>query len=419
MAAGRELEDIGSLPKNHDLFQNPDYPDRSMSLNSDHGDSLDYLQSFNERNSHLTFQRPPEDSDDEPLLDLDEAGPSCNHTGPCSCPITVGTTRRPRFRDKKARNQLLICCVLSFLFMIGEFTGGYLANSLAIMTDAAHMFSDFGSFLISLAALWIGSRQPTNKMTFGYYRAEVLGALVSVLIIWLLTGILVFEAVQRIIHKSAPIEGDTMLITAGCSVAFNILLTIVLHFQGRSHGHSHGLSHGHSHGGTSRVHEGESDGRNINVRAAFIHVIGDLLQSVGVLIAAYIIRYKPEYQIADPICTFLFSGLVLVTTVTILRDTIRVLLEATPRSIDVCAVKRDLAILPGVRGVHNLHVWSLTMDKNVLNVHLVLAQDADHEVVLESATWRIRKNYPIQHCAIQVEKCCTPCIQETKGAAEG
>ncbi|XP_078580884.1 proton-coupled zinc antiporter SLC30A2-like isoform X1 [Branchiostoma floridae x Branchiostoma japonicum] len=411
MAAGRELEDIGSraLPRNLDLCPNHD---RSMSLNSDHGDSLDYLQSFNERNAHLSFQRPLEDSDDEPLLDIGEGGPSCNHTGPCSCPPagTTTTSRRPRFRDKKARNQLLICCVLSFLFMIGEFIGGYLAHSLAIMTDAAHMFSDFGSFLISLGALWIGSRQPTHKMTFGYYRAEVLGALVSVLIIWLLTGILVYEAVQRIIHKSIQIQGDTMLITAGCSVAFNILLTIILHFQGRSHGHSHG--------GSSRVNDGESGGRNINVRAAFIHVIGDLLQSVGVLIAAYIIRYKPEYQIADPICTFLFSGLVLVTTFTILRDTIRVLLEATPRSIDVSAVKRDLAILPGVRGVHNLHVWSLTMDKNVLNVHLILGQDADHEAVLHSATWRIRKNYPIHHCAIQVEKACPSSVLETKGVVE-
>ncbi|KAI8495606.1 PREDICTED: zinc transporter 2-like [Branchiostoma belcheri] len=416
MAAGRELEDISSrsIPRQFDLLpNNHDYPDRSMSLNSDHGESLDYLQSFNERNSHLTFQRSLDDSDDEPLLDLDEAGPSCNHTGPCSCPTdgTSGTPRRPRFRDKKARNQLIICCVLCFLFMIGEFIGGYLAHSLAIMTDAAHMFSDFGSFLISLAALWIGSRQPTDKMTFGYYRAEVLGALVSVLIIWLLTGILVYEAVQRIIYKTIQIEGDTMLITAGCSVAFNIILTIILHFQGRSHGHSHG--------GTQRVSDGESGGRNINVRAAFIHVLGDLLQSVGVLIAAYIIRYKPEYQIADPICTFLFSVLVLVTTFTILRDTLRVLLEATPRCIDVCAVKRDLAILPGVRGVHNLHVWSLTMDKNVLNVHLILAQDADHEAVLQSATWRIRKNYPIHRCAIQVEKACQPCVQETKGAVEG
>ncbi|XP_041096329.1 zinc transporter 2-like, partial [Polyodon spathula] len=130
--------------------------------------------------------------------------------------------------------------------------------------------------------------------------AEILGALVSVLSIWVVTGVLVYLAVQRILTEQYEIDGRVMLITSGCAVAVNVI-------------------EGHD---TSA-----SPQQNPSVRAAFIHVIGDLLQSVGVLIAAYVIYFKPEYKIIDPICTFLFSLLVLATTITILRDVLRVLME--------------------------------------------------------------------------------------------
>ncbi|XP_068121572.1 proton-coupled zinc antiporter SLC30A2 isoform X2 [Hyperolius riggenbachi] len=219
----------------------------------------------------------------------------------------------------RARRKLYLASAICLLFMIGEVIGGYIAHSLAIMTDAAHLLTDFASMMISLFALWMSSRPATKKMNFGWHRAEILGALLSVLSIWVVTGVLVYLAVERIISGNYEIEGEAMLITSGCAVAVNIIMGVTLHQTG--HGHSHGGASSHSH---SHSHEGQG---NPSVRAAFIHVVGDLLQSFGVLIAAYVIYFKPEYKIIDPICTFLFSVLVLATTLTILRDVLLVLME--------------------------------------------------------------------------------------------
>ncbi|NXL35145.1 ZNT2 protein, partial [Glaucidium brasilianum] len=139
---------------------------------------------------------------------------------------------------------------------------------------------------------------------------EILGALLSVLSIWVVTGVLVYLAAQRLLSDNYDIEGNVMLITSACAVAVNIMMGVTLHQSG--HGHSHGAG---------------SEQPNASVRAAFVHIVGDLLQSVGVLIASYIIFFKPEYKYVDPICTFLFSALVLGTTLTILRDVLLVLME--------------------------------------------------------------------------------------------
>ncbi|PRD28489.1 UNVERIFIED_CONTAM: Slc30a2 [Trichonephila clavipes] len=189
--------------------------------------------------------------------------------------------------DKVARRRLLLASLLCLLFMIGEAVGGILANSLAIATDAAHLLTDFASFMISLMAIWVASRPATKRMSFGWYRAEVIGALTSVLLIWVVTGILVYMAVQRIISKTYEIDAEIMLITAAIGVGVNIIMGVALQAGGVPHGHSHGgdePKHGHSHTGSGK--------ENINVRAAFIHVIGDFIQSLGVLIAAIVIYYR-------------------------------------------------------------------------------------------------------------------------------
>ncbi|TFK13450.1 putative polypeptide N-acetylgalactosaminyltransferase-like protein 3 [Platysternon megacephalum] len=174
-----------------------------------------------------------------------------------------------------ARRKLYIASVICLVFMTGEVIGGYLAHSLAIMTDAAHLLTDFASMMISLFSLWMASRPATKTMNFGWHRAEILGALLSVLSIWVVTGVLVYLAVERLLSNNYEIEGGAMLITSACAVAVNIIMGFTLHQSG--HGHSH---HGHS------------KQRNTSVQAAFIHVVGDLLQSVGVLVAAYIIYFK-------------------------------------------------------------------------------------------------------------------------------
>eukprot|EP00731_Ephydatia_muelleri_P013406 Em0007g716a len=355
----------------------------------------------------------------------------------CSC-----HSRSSDATSKGARNKLIVACLVALVFMIAEVVGGYLANSLAIMSDAAHMLSDFAAFLISLFALWIGRLEPSRRMSFGWHRAEVVGAVISVLIIWVLTGVLVYEAILRIINQDYEIDADIMLITACGGVFVNIFMMAVL-----GHGHSHGGGHGHEHSlgrsaqcsdlnDENRCHQhkgdrgcrgndiemkchtwtggGVSNGspterrssmfENINVRAAFIHVIGDLIQSVGVVIAGYIIKFWPSLKLADPICTFLFSALVLFSTVSVMADALLVIMEATPRHIQYDHVLQDLQLIPGVRHAHSLHIWSLTTNRPAVSAHLATDPDASGREILDRAYALLREKHGIEQVTLQVEE---------------
>ncbi|KAG9347562.1 hypothetical protein JZ751_005130, partial [Albula glossodonta] len=280
-------------------------------------------------------------------------------------------------REKQlARKKLYIASLVCLVFMIGEVIGGYLAHSLAIMTDAAHLLTDFGSMMVSLFSLWISSRPPTKTMNFGWHRSEILGALASVLSIWIVTAVLVYLAIERIVRNDYEIEGHVMLITSGCAVGVNIIMAYILHHSTTFHSHGSGYQK-IDEGGVSPVGHGHSHGLlgghgNTSVRAAFIHVVGDLLQSVGVLVAAIIIYFRPEYKIADPICTFLFSVFVLGTTVTILKDVFRILMEGTPKGVEFNSVKEVLLSLKAVKAMHSLHLWALTLGQSLLSVHVAI-----------------------------------------------
>lgn len=304
--------------------------------------------------------------------------------------------------DKAARVRLITASVLCLVFMTGEIIGGYLAGSLAIMTDAAHLLTDFASFMISLFSLWMATKPATQKMSFGWHRAEVMGALTSVLLIWVVTGILVYMAVERIISQEYDINAEVMLITSGVGVGVNILMGVVLYCQGGSHGHSHfgGSSHGHSHGDG----HGKRKEDNINIRAAFIHVIGDFLQSIGVFIAALIIFFKPEWGITDPICTFLFSIIVLVTTITILKDVLMVLMEGSPKGIKFSEVQQTFLSIDGVVIVHNLRIWSLSMDKVALAAHVVIKPSGNTKQILKEASQLIRSKFNFMEITLQIEE---------------
>ncbi|XP_071788798.1 proton-coupled zinc antiporter SLC30A2-like [Asterias amurensis] len=382
-------------------------------------------------------------AEDDPPLDMDsKLEQSTDH---CHAALLgPGGTGADMSTNIRAQKQLIFAAAVCLIFMIGEFVGGYLSHSLAIMTDAAHLLSDFTSFLISLFALWIARRPPTARMSFGYFRAEVLGAVISVLTIWLATGVLVYLAIMRCINQDYEINGEIMLITAGSGLGINILLAAVLHFTGHSHSHGGlggggGHGHSHSHNGDHesntpyqtlqedrddqplsiqadpiRIVDADTDEElnpakpkksegNMNVRAAFIHILGDLIQSVGVCIAAVIILVEPEYKIADPICTFIFSVLVLVTTILILRDAIQVLMEGVPKHINIKNLRADLKSLPHVRMAHGLHVWSLTTNQAAMAVHLCVDAGTDSEQVLQEASHLIRNKYNIVFSTIQVE----------------
>lgn len=367
---------------------------------------------------------------------------------------------KPAYVDKSARRRLIAASIICLIFMIGEVVGGVLSNSLAIATDAAHLLTDFASFMISLFAIWLSSRPATRKMSFGWYRAEVIGALLSVLMIWFVTGLLVYLAVERIRTNDIKIDSLVMVITASAGLVVNIIMGIALNVDGHG-GHSHGFSghHHHHHHHHNHNHEegcehehidtvagnlppiasnggalqqdalrkinggplngshhqnkklnsnnSEANGRgrrNINVRAAFIHVVGDFLQSLGVLIAALVIHFEPSYAIVDPICTFIFSIIVLITTINIIRDATNVLMEGIPDGINFSEVREKLQELPSVIRVHNLRIWSLSLDKIAISTHLVIDNSQTPSQALRLAIETLKSSYNFFEVTIQVEE---------------
>lgn len=380
------------------------------------------------------------------------------------------------------------------LYVIIEFIGGYISGSMAIMTDAAHLLSDFSGFVISMASVWIGTKEASRRLTFGYHRAEVIGALASVILIWGLTLILVLEAIERVIHP-VDVDGKTMLITAFLGLVFNLIMVKVLH---GSHSHSHhGCSHSNAHDDNIMSYEMEELGidqidlgcnqdpndeeslelrghdsldtpdvltgqfsksfdmdsikletqedssgvnksniyyskdggkheslgksqynerrrhnhnshshshshnhsTNLNVRAAVIHVIGDLIQAVGVLIAAMIIYVVPSWQIIDPICTFMFSILVIFTTYYIVKDCMMILLEGVPHGISYNEVFMNLERIKGVISVKYLHIWALTSGKYCIAAKII---GRDNNKIVSEVHEICREKFHINRCFIEV-----------------
>ncbi|XP_030383722.1 zinc transporter 2 [Scaptodrosophila lebanonensis] len=349
--------------------------------------------------------------------------------------------------DKTARRKLIVACVLCLVFMIIEVIGGILSKSLAIAADAAHLLSDLAAFLISLFALYVGARPSTQRMNFGWYRAEVIGAMISVYLIWVITLILVWLAIQRLWTGEHDVDAIIMLITSALGFLFNLIMAIQLtHGHSHSHGHSHKprkpkvlkivtsektlvnapmdatkqnlitsvsmhFAHGHSHG---------SPNDNINVRAAIIHVVGDMIQSIGIFIAALIIFFKPEWAFVDSICTFIFSIIVVVTTIAIMRDVLLVLMEATPDYMDYEEVRQTFMQIEGVEHVHNLRIWAISADRVALSAHLAISKTADSQEILEEATTLIHRKHDLFETTLQIEeykpgmKTCDQCLNPTR-----
>ncbi|XP_003219509.1 proton-coupled zinc antiporter SLC30A8 isoform X2 [Anolis carolinensis] len=307
-----------------------------------------------------------------------------------------GYERRKR-EQHEARLRLCVATVICIIIMVAEIIGGHVAGSLAVITDAAHVLVDLMSFLISILSLWLSSKSPSKRLTYGWHRAEILGALFSMIIIWVVTGVLTYLAILRLLHPQYEIEATVMLITSGCAVIANIILSLMLHHKGG--------------GNLYNVHQ-SSDGRsdpertlassNASVRAAFIHAVGDLFQSISVLISALIIFLKPEYKMADPICTFVFSLLVLGTTCAMLRDILLVLMEGMPKGMSYKAVKERILTVDKVESVHSLHVWSLTMNQPVLSAHIV-TDTANKQQILNEITELLIDTYNFYTVTLQIE----------------
>jgi zinc transporter 2 len=384
-------------------------------------------------------------------------------------------------RDRRARRKLVLSAALCFVFMVAELLGGYITGSLAVMTDASHLLSDFAGFIISLVALQKSQKRANQMLTYGYGRAEVLGAFTSILLIWTLTAVLVVEAIRRIIHPE-PVKGRLMFIIAVLGIFINLaMMTVLGHGHGHVHGHGghehdqHDHEHADDHGkrqsvigaasmqsfeateqtrsafasaatdqpqrhdefvaysqspvdieahaalasagpavstkGTS-VHT-HSMSESVNVHAAYLHVLGDLIQSVGVAVAALLIWWRPQWSLADPLCTLFFSAIVLYTTLRMIGDIVQVLMEGTPAHIHTRDVYAALVSIDGVSEVQDLHIWSLSVGRAALSAKLRCdASVTDAHQITMAAEQVCAQQFGIEHVTIQVNcvnpSCCPP-----------
>jgi cobalt-zinc-cadmium efflux system protein len=275
------------------------------------------------------------------------------------------------------RKSMKIALFVTFVFLLVEIAGGLLSGSLALISDAGHMFSDVLSLILSLVAMSLALQLPTKERTYGYHRAEIFAAFINSLLLIAVSAGIFWEAYQRILNPT-PVEGGLMLIVAGIGLVANIGVVFLLH--------------------------GSHD---LNVRSAFLHVVGDTVSSVAVIAAAVWITFTGQV-IADPILSGIIAVLIVISAARILCETISILLQFTPKSVDFDAVIADMTAVKGVDGVHHVHLWSLCSDINVLDAHVYSCERGVEkiEVMKQEIKERLKK-YRILHSTLEFE--CDEC----------
>jgi cobalt-zinc-cadmium efflux system protein len=277
------------------------------------------------------------------------------------------------------RRPLTIALVISSGFLLVEVVGALVTGSLALLADAGHMLTDVAALALALGAFWLSARPATPERTYGYYRVEVLAAALNAATLVLIALYIFYEAYERLWDPPA-VQSGPMLAVAVAGLIANVASAWVL---------------GHGHGG------------NLNARGAFLHVLGDLLGSVGALVAA-VVMLVTGWLYADPLASLLIGLFTLWSGWRLLRESVDVLLEATPRGVNVRAVEQELAALPNVLGMHDLHVWTVTSGFLALSAHLTV-EDADHDALLVRASDLLRERFGIDHVTLQLER---PVLEE-------
>ena len=271
--------------------------------------------------------------------------------------------------------RLMLAFGVTAIFMVIEVIGGLLSGSLALLADAGHMLTDAAALLFALLAVQFARRPPNARHTFGWLRLTTLAAFVNAIALVLITILIVWEAVQRFRHPQ-PIAGWTMMAIAIAGLLANILSFWILH-------------------------RGSSE-KNLNVRAAALHVLGVLLGSVGAIVAALVILGTGWTPI-DPILSVLVSCLVLRSAWRLLKESVNELLEGAPAALDISELKRNLCrSIPEVRNVHHVHVW-LVGEKPIMTLHVQVITPHDHDALLERIQHFLEHHYDIAHATIQME----------------
>ncbi|MFI7351739.1 cation diffusion facilitator family transporter [Streptomyces sp. NPDC049936] len=276
------------------------------------------------------------------------------------------------------RGRLRVALGITLTVMVVEIVGGVLADSLALIADAAHMATDALGLGMALLAIHFASRPPSDRRTFGYARAEILAALANCLLLLGVGGYVLYEAIERFVTPAGTQGGLTVVFGAIGLVANVVSLSLLM--------------------------RGQKD--SLNVRGAFLEVAADALGSLAVIVSALVIL-ATGWQPADPIASLVIGLMIVPRTLRLLRETLDVLLEAAPKGVDIAEVRAHILALDGVEDVHDLHAWTITSGLPVLSAHVVVSGETlsaiGHEKMLHELQGCLGDHFDVEHCTFQLE----------------
>ncbi|HUF30862.1 MAG TPA: cation diffusion facilitator family transporter [Gemmatimonadaceae bacterium] len=275
---------------------------------------------------------------------------------------------------RDAVRRLRVALAITSVFLVAEVVGGVLSNSLALLADAGHMLTDVAALSLSLFVAWFSRRPETDRRTYGYLRWEILAAFINGAALLLLSAWIMFEAVLRI-RDPEPVSSGLMLVVAVLGLLVNVVAAWTLH---------------------------PSKGGSMNIRGAYLHVLSDLLGSVGTVTAALVIIYT-GWLTADAVASVFVTLLIVRAAWRLVRESVDVLLESTPAHISLSAVRAQLEAIPGIESVHDLHVWTVTSNHIAMSAHAIVREPERQQHVLEHALDAMRL-FGINHVTIQLEK---------------
>ncbi len=312
--------------------------------------------------------------EDEETPHLHAAGGSCSAHGH-GHGHGKGVVRRSQKEEReKDSKRLFFALLLTGTIAVAEAVGGYVSNSLALMSDAGHMLTDISALALSLLALWFAGKPADLKKTYGYYRMEILSALLNGVLLLGITVVILMEAWERM-QQPAEIRLGPMAVVATIGLLANL-------------------------GALGFLHQTHS----MNVRGAFLHILGDTLSSVGVLLGAGLMALTGWYLV-DPIISVAISVVIVFGALKLVRDAVDVLLEAVPAHVDMAVVKEMLQRVQGVRDVHDLHVWTISSGIYALSAHLVVEDPmvCNNDEILSAVKHDLFDRFGIDHTTIQIE----------------
>ncbi|MBI3649775.1 MAG: cation transporter [Acidobacteria bacterium] len=287
-----------------------------------------------------------------------------------------GHSRQPDRESAPLSNRRRLAWVfaLTAFYMIAEVVGGFLSNSLALLSDAGHMLTDVASIALAMFALWFSSRPATSKKTYGYLRLEILAALANGVTLVVISLLISYEAWQRL-KTPQTVQGFEVTVIAIGGLVVNAISAYLLH---------------------------SASSANLNMRGAFLHVISDMLGSVGAIIAGVFI-WQFGWTITDPIISVLMCLLIIFSSWQLIRESLNILLEGTPSHINIQAVIEAMMQVRGVLNVHDLHIWTINSGNDALSAHVAIEENASYKGTLESLQTALRSKFNIGHVTIQIE----------------